>query len=93
MVGEDTDAKSKRHDAKRHAQDPSMTNLGHEVGPPLPGSSQVPMTDYKPQSQEDENWSITMLNLNPLMLEGRFEKKFNLFMLWLVKPVEFRRNA
>ena len=34
-----------------------------------------------------------MLNLNPLMLEGRFEKKFNLFMLWLVKPVEFRRNA
>ena len=62
-LGEDTDAKS-----KGHAQDPSMANLGQEVGPPLPDSSQIPMT-ISHGHRKDENWNVTMLNLNPLMLE------------------------
>lgn len=45
-----------------------MASLGQE-----PGSSQVPMT-INHSHRKDENWNVTMLNLNPLMLEGPFEK-------------------
>lgn len=45
-----------------------MASLGQE-----PGSSQVPMT-INHGHRKDENWNVTMLNLNPLMLEGPFEK-------------------
>lgn len=45
-----------------------MASLGQE-----PGSSQVPMA-INHGHRKDENWNVTMLNLNPLMLEGPFEK-------------------
>lgn len=49
--------------------------------------------DYKPRSAgKMKKLNVTMLNSNPLMLEGPL-KKFNPFMLWLVEPVGFRRNV
>lgn len=86
-----------RHKSTGLTQDPCMATLGQKLGPPQTGGSQVPMTSS--DGRKNENWNVTTLNLKgelaqPSNAAGRTVcKTFSPFMLWLVKPVEFRRNV